>query len=372
MPLAVAQVRSPSQARPRHVGKRALCALGALTLFVSFSLVPAVAQQPPVSFEGKSPVMLIGFAPGGGTDLTGRLIAQYIAKYLPGAPSFIVRNMPGADGLTAGKMFASQVAPDGLTITMGASTQADPLHYRKPQAGFDPTKFELIGGIGRGGTVSIINREAEKRLYDKTKPPVAMGSLSGLPRSGMQMTTWGIEFLGWNARWVLGYPSTVELLTALERGEIDMTAEGGLHNIIKFANDPRFKLLVQSGALENGKQAPRKEFGDTPLFASRMDGKIHNDVQSKAFAYWTSIATIDKWVALPPGTPRPIVNMYRDVWAKVMVDPEFIALGKRQSEDFTPLDYKDESLLMNTLGATPQASLDFINEMFRKQGLDTH
>ena len=344
------------------------------TAFAAFALallvVPARAQQPAAFFEGKSPVMLIGFAPGGGTDLTGRLIAQFIAKHLPGAPAFVVRNMPGADGLTAGKVFASQVAPDGLTITMGASTQADPLHYRKPQAGFDPTKFILVGGIGRGGTVTIVNREAEKRLYDKSAPPVAMGSLSGLPRSGMQMTAWGIRFLGWNARWVLGYPSTVELLTALERGEIDMTAEGGLHNIAKFARDPRFHLLVQSGALEGGRQVPRREFGDTALFADLMDGKITDDIQARAFAYWTSIATIDKWVALPPATPRPIVDMYREAWSKVMRDPQFVEQGKRQSEDFTPMPHEDVSLLMTTLGATPRASLDFINEMFRQQGLE--
>ena len=339
-------------------------------LALAFLAFPTRAQQPAVSFEGKTPVMLIGFAPGGGTDLSGRLIAQFIAKYLPGAPAFVVRNMPGADGLVAGKFFASQVAPDGLTITMGASTQADPLHYRKPQAGFDPTNFNLVGGIGRGGTVSIINRGAEKRLYDRTLAPVAMGSLSGLPRSGMQMTAWGIEFLGWNARWVLGYPSTVELLTALERGEIDMTAEAGLHNIVKFAGDPRFKLLVQSGALENGKQIPRREFGETPLFAGLMRGKLRGETQAKAFAYWTSIATIDKWVALPPATPAPIVEMYRDAWAKVSRDPQFVEFGKRQSDDFTPMSFRDEELLMNTLGATPRAALDFINEMFRKQGLD--
>jgi hypothetical protein len=246
------------------------------------------------------------------------------------------------------------------------------LHYRKPQAGFDPTKFALIGGIGRGGTVTILNRDAEKRLFDRSLPPVTMGSLSGLPRSGMQMTAWGIHFLNWNARWVLGYPSTVELLTALERGEIDMTAEAGMHNIVKFARDPRFKLLVQSGALENGTQVARREFGETPLFARLMDGKLADETQAKAFAYWTSIATIDKWVALPPGTPTPILAMYRDAWGKVMRDPQFVELGKRQSDDFTPMSHEDEELMMNTLGATPQAALEFINEMFRKQGLDAH
>jgi hypothetical protein len=316
--------------------------------------------------------MLIGFAPGGGTDLAGRLVAQFIGKHLPGSPTFVVRNLPGADGLTAGNIFHNQTPADGLTITMGASTQADPLHYRKPQANFDPTKFGLVGGVGRGGTVMIVNRVEEKRLTDKSLRPLNMGSLSGLPRSGMQMTAWGIHFLGWNAKWVLGYPGTNDLMTALERGEIDMTSEAGLNQIQKFQRNPKFRLLVQSGALENGRQIPRREFGDTPLFANVMDGKIADETQRKAFAFWTAIATIDKWIALPPNTPQPILDMYREAYAKVMQDPAFVEGGRRQSEDFTPMTWRDVSQMMNTLGSTPPEALEFINDMFRKQGLDAH
>jgi hypothetical protein len=106
---------------------------------------------------------------------------------------------------------------------MGSTTQADPLLFRTPQSQFDPTKFFIIGGAGRGGSVLIIDKAAEPRLRDKSKPPVVMGALAGVPRSGMQMTAWGMGFLGWNAKWVVGYPGTNDLTIALERGEIDMT-----------------------------------------------------------------------------------------------------------------------------------------------------
>ena len=75
------------------------------------------------------------------------------------------------------------------------------------------------GGIGRGGSTVVIRKDAEDRLYDKSKPPVIMGAVGGQPRSGMQTTAWGIEILGWNAKWVLGYPGTNDLVLALERGE---------------------------------------------------------------------------------------------------------------------------------------------------------
>ena len=61
-----------------------------------------------------------------------------------------------------------------------------------------------------------------------------MGALGGVPRSGMQTTAWGIDYLGWNAKWVLGYRGTNDLMVALERGEIDMTSTGNLFQIQKF------------------------------------------------------------------------------------------------------------------------------------------
>ncbi|MEA2984227.1 MAG: hypothetical protein QOD94_481, partial [Alphaproteobacteria bacterium] len=181
----------------------------------------ALANEP-VSFKGKTVTMTIGFAAGGGTDLAGRLIAAHLGKYLPGQPNVIVQNIPGAEGMTAMNSFANLAKPDGLTLTMGSGSVADPINFRKPQAKYDPSKFLFVGGTGRGGTLTIINKEHEANLFDRSKQPVIMGSPGGAPRSGVLVTAWGIEFLGWNAKWVVGYKGTSDLFTALERGEIDM------------------------------------------------------------------------------------------------------------------------------------------------------
>jgi tripartite-type tricarboxylate transporter receptor subunit TctC len=240
-----------------------------LALLLSYS--PARAEEA-LSFQGKQVTMIIGSAPGGGTDLSGRLIANYIASRLPTSPTVVVRNIPGAQGVTAMNFFAKQVAPDGMTITMGSTSQADPLLYRKPSSQFDPTTFVMVGGAGRGGTVLIIGKDAEARLYDKKTAPVIMGSLGGVPRSGMQTTAWGIAFLDWNAKWVVGYPGTNELLLALDRGEIDMTATANLFQIRKLLATGKFKILSQSGTLKNGKLTSRAEFEGAPFVADMVKG----------------------------------------------------------------------------------------------------
>jgi tripartite-type tricarboxylate transporter receptor subunit TctC len=333
-----------------------------------FGSLSAVGVAAP-SFQDQSITMIIGFAPGGGTDASGRLIAQYLVRHLPGSPGVIVRNVPGADGLTALNYFVQQTKPDGLTITMGSSTQADPLFYRSPQARYDPTKFEFVGGVGRGGTVLLVRADARKRLNDKSAAPVIMGALGGVPRSGMLMTMWGIEYLGWNAKWVLGYRGTNDLMIALERGEVELTSTANMFQIEKLMQGDRFEVLTQSGTLADGTIVGRPDFGDAPIFSKQMEGKIKDPLAEKAFAFWRAQASIDKWLALPPHTPPDIVEAYRKAYRELASDPEFIALGKRISEDFAPMSYQDVESLVQTLADTPPESLAYTKVLLRKQGV---
>ena len=337
--------------------------------WLATSCAGVVAQTP--LFQGKTITMIVGAGSGGGTDQAGRLIASYLAENLPGKPAFVVRNIPGANGMTGMNYFTQLVPADGLGITMGSSSQADPLHYRRPQSKYDPTTFEMIGGAGRGGTVLIINKDAERRLYDKSQKPVIMGSLIGVPRSGMQMTAWGVELLDWNAKWVVGYHSTNDLLLALERGEIDMTSTGNLQHFQKLMKLGQFKALAQSGTVQGGKLTPRPDFADAPLFPDMVARRINTPLATQAFAFWTAMTTIDKWVALPPKTPQPYVDAYRAIYELALRNPEFVEQGHKISEDFTPMNHKDVKALVDVIGHTPTDAVDFIGSMLRRQGLES-
>jgi tripartite-type tricarboxylate transporter receptor subunit TctC len=325
----------------------------------------AAMAQSPVTFEGKTITFIVPNTPGGGSDVAGRLIADYLAKLLPGKPSVVVHNMPGADGMVAMNYFAQQTKPDGLTVALGSGSQSDPIQYRKPQSHFDPTKFEFFGGVGRGGSFLLINKAAEPRLYDKSLPPVTMGTLGGVPRSSMAGTVWGIAYLGWNTRWVLGYRGTSELMLALERGEVDMTATGNATLIHRLVDGGRIKILAsyESGGVE------RNDFGSVPLFVNMMEGKFKTPTEQKAFDYYLGMMATDKWVALPPGTPAPIVAAYRDAFAAMSKDPVFVQRGKGMSDEFEPMTYQQIQKLIDGLGSTPPDALKLIDAMYAKQGL---
>jgi hypothetical protein len=323
----------------------------------------------PVSFKGKTITMIVASPPGGGTDSSGRLIAPLLGNLLPGKPTIVVRNIPGAEGVTAMNFFVRQVAPDGLTVTMGSTTQADPLLYRRPQSQYDPTTFAIVGGAGRGGTALIIRRDAEARLTDSRAAPAVMGALGGVPRSGMLATAWGIDILGWNAKWVLGYRGTKDLMLALARDEIDLTSTANLFQIQEILVSPKFKILSQSGGLQNGQVMARAEFGGAPIFTSMIQSKIKDAIAQQAFDYWTSIISLDKWLALPPRTPDVLVRAYREAYKSLAADPSFAELGRKISEDFEPMSYQDVEFLIARIGSTPPESIAYISAMLRRQGV---
>jgi tripartite-type tricarboxylate transporter receptor subunit TctC len=338
----------------------------AMFLVLGAASLPTTANA---NFANKQITMIIGFAAGGGTDGAGRLLAQYLGKYMQGSPTIIVRNVPGASGMTSINYLLQQTAPDGMTVLMATGSQVDPINYRKVNTQFDPKAFVVVGGLASGGSVVLIANDVESRIMNKSAEPVVMGSTAALPRNAMQMTMWGIEYLGWNARWVVGYPGTNDLLTALERREIDMTATGNAFQIKKMLESGKYKIFAQSGALKAGKFVANDDFGSAPVFADLMDGKISDSLAKAAFSYWSAIMTTDKWLGLIPGTPADITNVYREAFQKLSADPEFLAAGTKIKEDLIPISHQDMTALIWNLADTPAEALDFTTSLMEKQGL---
>ena len=341
-------------------------AIGFLTLCLVLIGTLSVQAQ---TFAGKTIQVITGYPAGGGTDAAARMIAQYMPRYLPGNPTTVVRNMPGADGLLAANYFAQQVAPDGLTIMMMSSTQSDPHIYRKPQSKQDPTRLVVVGGIGRGGTVLILRKDAQSRLTSRGAASVIMGVTGAVPRSGMQAAAWGVEALGWNVRWVTGYRGTEDLVLALERGEIDMTATGNMFQLQKLTESGKYVIASQSGSFVDGKFIARPDFGDALLMPEKVGEKMSRGLQSQAFAYWANLTAIDKWVVLPTQTPQEFRDLYRRAFAETLRDPQFIEQSKKMGDDFVPMSAEDVELLVRRLGGTPPEAIAYIDDMLRKQGL---
>jgi hypothetical protein len=110
---------------------------------------------------------------------------------------------------------------------------------------------------------------------------------------------------------------------------------------------------------------------DAPVFENLMQGKIKDPVEQKSFKYWLYLNDLDKWFALPAGTPAPIVSAYRDAYQAMLNDPQFIADSKKIGDDFEPRSGDDVKTLITALADTPPEAIAFIDKMLRKEGLTT-
>jgi hypothetical protein len=340
-----------------------------LTAAAALGIASSAAAAQGVSFKGKTITMLVGSDPGGGTDATGRLVALYLRKYLPGEPTIVVQNMSGASGIVAMNYFVRRTQPDGLTISMGSISTIDPVVFRNTNAQYDPRTFRFVGGLGRGGSVILINKAAEARLHDKAAKPVMIGSVQAMPRPGTQPILWCVEFLGWNGAWVNGYRGTNETMFALDRGEIDMTATGNTFQIQDRVKSGQVEIVNQTGTLQGGRVVGRADFGAAKLFPDMVKGKINDPIAQKAFSLWTALNTGDKWLALAQGTPDDIVAAYRDAFDKLSAEPEFLEQGEKFSEGFAPMSARDVEAVVGILAETPNEAVDYTKAMMRRQGV---
>jgi tripartite-type tricarboxylate transporter receptor subunit TctC len=198
-----------------HCGAMPLC----LATLAAASIPPATAAD---YYAGKTIDFLVGADAGGGYDIYARAVARHWSKYIPGHPSIVVRNLPGA-GSGRAALYISSVAPkDGTAIgAIMPGAIVGPLLDDKPQAGFDPTKVQYLGTADSGVRVCVTMKSSKIKSFDDALAQhTVVGATGGNGSSGdyayLHKHTSGARF-----EVVSGYQGTVEIGLAMERGELD-------------------------------------------------------------------------------------------------------------------------------------------------------
>jgi tripartite-type tricarboxylate transporter receptor subunit TctC len=339
----------------------------ALALGLGFAAAPATAD---VSFEGKTIKIIINSKPGGGTDANARQIGARLIDHLPGKPQVVFQNLPGGSGIKANNYFFAKVKGDGLTALSGSRTQVSPYKLRHKSVKYDPSKYRFVGGTARLGTVVLINKDPKTRarLLDPKAKPLAFGATDG-ERTGDHAAVWGKEYLGWNLKFVLGYAGTSEMLLAARRGEVDMVNNQTVFNVKPLLDSNMMGLVQLGNRDESGKFVERAEFKGIPvlgdLLAPKLDAKA-----KKAYAGWLDDQIVEKWIALPAGTPDDYVEAWRAAYAKVMKDPKFLEIVRREfGGDFGWYGGKQMDGIVKNLVATTDEELSFFISLRKKHGL---
>jgi tripartite-type tricarboxylate transporter receptor subunit TctC len=335
-----------------------LCALG-LLLTTGTQLLAAEAPY----YEGKTMRIIVSSGAGGGTDAAARLVSRFISKYIPGNPKIAVQNMPGGGGTIANNYFATEAKPDGLTLLQDSSSGVMNFVRGGPTVKYDPRKFKVLGGVARPGSLLMIRNEARSRFTDRSAKPVVVGDSDGI-RTWVAMTVWGAEYLGWNLRWIYGYPGSNELQLAIRQGEIDMWSTQNA----KLVKDLQREGIVQVVVTEEDQR--REDFPNVPTFLELLGAKKPTGLAWQAYLGWAGAPELDKYIVAPEGTPDHLLKLLREAFAKAMKDPDVDKEGDKFFGDgwkFHTAE-KIETVIRDQV-AIPKEAKDFITKMRQKYGL---
>jgi tripartite-type tricarboxylate transporter receptor subunit TctC len=314
-------------------------------------------------FEGKTMRIIVSSGAGGGTDAAARLVSRYISKYIPGNPKIAVQNMPGGGGTIANNYFASEAKPDGLTLLQDSSSGVMNFVRGGPTVKYDPRKFKVIGAVARPGSLLMIRNDARPRFTDRSAKPVVVGDSDGI-RTWVAMTVWGAEYLGWNLRWIYGYPGSAELQLAIRQGEIDMWSTQNA----KLVKDLQREGIVQVVVTEEDQR--REDFPNVPTFLELLGPKKPTGLPWQAYLGWAGAPELDKYMVAPEGTPDHLVKVLREAFAKTMKDPDVDKEGDKFFGDGWKFHSAEklEAVIRDQI-AIPKEAKDFITKMRQKYGL---
>jgi tripartite-type tricarboxylate transporter receptor subunit TctC len=292
---------------------------------------PAAAQAE--FYKGKSIELIISTGVGGGLDSNARLVAKHLANHIPGQPTIVPKNMPGAGHIRAANYVFSQAPKDGTTIAtfIPVFVMAQVLE-RSKSIQFDPSNFNWLASTSSSNsTVYVWHTSPVKTIEDTTKRQVLMGG-TGVGSYTVIYPTVMNSVLGTQFKLVMGYQSTAEVGLAMERGEIEGRA-GNNFNSLKAENSEwlrasKIRLLAQVG-LERD-----PEFASVPL----MSDFAKNDEQRAILKLFSTDVVIGRPFVTSPGVPAERVALLRRAFDAMMKDPAFLKDAAATGLDVSPVD----------------------------------
>jgi tripartite-type tricarboxylate transporter receptor subunit TctC len=306
------------------------------TALVLLSVVIGANGQPAYSaapfYEGKAVRMIVGTAPGGGYDTYTRLIARHFGKYIPGSPTIIVDNMPGAGGLVAANHLFKVAKPDGLTVGHFVGGQFLQQLIGKPGIEFDAIKFEYIGVpaqddfvFGVANTIGITSMEQ----WLASNTAVKFGAIAG--GDGTYDTAKVIEVaLGLPIQIVSGYKGTAPIRLAFNSGEV-----GGLSNSWQSFRSTWRKEL-ETGEVVLVLQLSAKSHPDLPKVPLAMNLAKTDEARKLIQAVTQAHGAAVRPYVLPPGTPKDRVEILRKAFMETVKDPELLNEASKANLEINP------------------------------------
>ncbi|SRR5579885_915222 len=309
----------------------------------------AAAPSSTVSFQGKTITIVVPYSSGGSSDIMTRLFAPTFAQYLPGNPTVLVQNMPGAGGLV-GENWVYNVAPkDGLTILHTATIVTHAL-FDPEQVQYEIPRFQWLASVTEGA-VAFGSKDLGVRSLPElvaSGKHVFYGETSPASSRSMPVMLF-LSLMGVDYTFVGGYGSSGDMRLALRRGELNMTSDAlsGYYTAVKPLVEEGVAIpLAQVGRVREGQIVRDPYTPDLPTW-SEAAREIKGDAVKSAIDYqgielmpYTRTGNFS--YGYPPGVRPEVVAVVREALGKAFDDPALRAgYQKALGIEISPLGGKE-------------------------------
>jgi tripartite-type tricarboxylate transporter receptor subunit TctC len=328
---------------------QAFCAtLIALAVAVTLMAHSASAAE---YYAGKSIDLLIGAPPGGGYDIYARALARHYGRHIPGQPTIVSKNMPGAGSARAAG-FISTIAPKDGTAIAGIMPGAvmGPLLDEKAEALFDPTKVNYLGTANNGTRVCVSRKNSKIKTFDDAlTQKVAFGGVSTNDSTRdygfLHKRTAGAQY-----DVVTGYSGTAEIALAMERGEIDGACGWDWSSFKSqrpdWLRDNKVNVLLQVGLEPNAEL--------TRMGVPSVLKYVKNEEDRRVVELVISQQVFQRSYIAPPGLAAEPLETLRTAFDATMTDKQLLDDAERIRIDISALSGAKVQELVQKLYTTPK------------------
>jgi len=312
---------------------------------------PATSSSAGDYYAGKSIDLLIGAPPGGGYDIYARALARHYGRHIPGQPTIVAKNMPGAASARAAGFISTLAPTDGTAIAaLMPGGVVGPLLDEKAETLFDPTKVLYLGTANNGTRICVSRKDSKIKTFDDALTQKA--SFGGVSTSDstrgygyMHKKTSGAQY-----DVVSGYSGTAEIALAMERGELDGVCGWDWASFKSqrpdWIRDNKANLLLQVG-LEPNEELTRMGVPSVFKYATNEDDR-------KVVELIISQQVFQRSYIAPPGLPAELLETLRSAFDATMRDQDFLHDAETIRIDISPLPGAKVQELVQKIYAAPK------------------
>jgi tripartite-type tricarboxylate transporter receptor subunit TctC len=324
---------------------------------------PAGAQSVADFYSGKTVRLVIGYGAGGGYDVYGKMLARALGEHIPGKPTVIAQNMPGAGSRNAANWLYKVAPKDGTVLAVLSQATAIDQALGQPGIQFDARHFNWIGNMVAVNNIMIAWTESGLRTIDDAKKRAFAIGATGASSPSVLYPTVSNNLFGTQFRIVSGYPGGGDIMIALERREVDGRGSDSWASLK--ANNPAW---IQEGKINILFQVgPRRET-DLPGPPLLME-LAQNDEQRQILEVVSGDVAIGRPVLTAPDVPADRVRALRKAFIDTLNDPAFRELAKKANMYFNPIEGEELQQIVGRILSPSPEIIEKVKDAIRPRNL---